>query len=64
MILLGKKLSPKKWLALFGLFVGVALVQLPAGSYFTYVLHTRRVNKVKGTNKRLSYSVLVLEPQP
>ena len=31
-ILLGKKLSPKKWLALFGLFVGVALVQLPAGS--------------------------------
>mmetsp|Transcript_7376 Transcript_7376/g.14764 ORF Transcript_7376/g.14764 Transcript_7376/m.14764 type:complete len:406 (-) Transcript_7376:13-1230(-) len=34
--------------------------QLPAGAYFTYVLHTRRVNKVKGTNKRMSYSVLVV----
>jgi len=34
--------------------------QIPAGAYFTYVLHTRRVNKVNGTNKRLSYSVLVV----
>ena len=34
--------------------------QIPAGAYFTYVLHTRRVNKVNGTNKRLSFSVLVV----
>lgn len=36
------------------------LGQIPLGAYFAYVLHTRRVTKVNGVSKRMSYSVLVV----